>query len=193
MANMETLLQQSATLHQQLCPRQVLGVRIGMYAAELLDLDLPQSDKRVFTFVETDGCFADGVAVATGCWFGRRTLRLVDYGKAAATMIDTQTGKGWRLCPQPGARQQATHYVPNAPSRWHAQLEGYQVMPTHALLQAQAITLTISLDDLLARPHVRVRCEQCDEEIMNEREIRRNGHVLCRACAGDRYYLPPDA
>ncbi len=79
----------------------------------------------MFTFVETDGCFAESVAIATGCWFGRRTLRLVDYGTVAATVIDTHTGHGWRLWPQLSARQHAGQYAPNAASCWHAQLEGY--------------------------------------------------------------------
>jgi formylmethanofuran dehydrogenase subunit E len=43
------------------------------------------------------------------------------------------------------------------------------------LLQVQAITLTVSLAALIARPGVRVRCVQCGEEIMNEREIWRDG------------------
>jgi formylmethanofuran dehydrogenase subunit E len=38
MHDLQTLLAQSAALHNHLCPRQVLGVRMGMYAAELLDL-----------------------------------------------------------------------------------------------------------------------------------------------------------
>ena len=52
--------------------------------------ELPQTDKRLYTFVETDGCFADGVMVATGCSLGHRTLRLIDYGKVAATFVDTR-------------------------------------------------------------------------------------------------------
>jgi formylmethanofuran dehydrogenase subunit E len=50
---------------------------------------LPQNDKRLFAFVETDGCFYDGVAVASGCWVGHRTLRLMDYRKVAVTIVDT--------------------------------------------------------------------------------------------------------
>ena len=70
MAQLTDLLEQTVTLHHHLCPRQVLGVRMGMLAGELLGLELPQTDKRLITFVETDGCFADGVAVATGCTLG---------------------------------------------------------------------------------------------------------------------------
>jgi formylmethanofuran dehydrogenase subunit E len=89
MLALNQLLDRSAELHNHLCPRQVLGVRIGMYAGELLGLELPQTDKRLYTFVETDGCFADGVSVAAGCWLGRRTMRLMDYGKVAAVFVDT--------------------------------------------------------------------------------------------------------
>jgi formylmethanofuran dehydrogenase subunit E len=37
----------------------------------------------------TNGCFADGLSVATGCWLGRRTLRLVDCGRVGVTAVDT--------------------------------------------------------------------------------------------------------
>src|SRR5215210_7732568 len=90
-------LERTAALHDHLCPRQVLGVRIGMYAADLFGLDLPQSDKRLFTFVETDGCFADGVSVSTGCWMGHRTMRAIDYGKVAATFVDTRSMRSIRV------------------------------------------------------------------------------------------------
>jgi formylmethanofuran dehydrogenase subunit E len=80
-------------LHPRLCPRQVLGARIGLQAGALLGLDLPRADKRLLALVETDGCFADGVSVATGCWLGRRTLRLLDYGRVAAMLVDISTGR----------------------------------------------------------------------------------------------------
>ena len=95
--DIDTLLERSAALHRHLCPRQVLGVRTGLLAARLLDLPLPQDDKRVFAFVETDGCYADGVSVAAGCWLGKRTLRLFDRGKVAATLADTHTGRAFRI------------------------------------------------------------------------------------------------
>lgn len=114
-----------AKLHSRLCPRQVLGVRMGLHAAELLDVDVPQTDKRLFTLIEMDGCLADGISVATGCWFGRRTLRLIDYGKVAATVVDTYTERAIRVWPHPLARTRAAAYAPGAPTRWHAQLAGY--------------------------------------------------------------------
>jgi len=187
-AFLAALLQQSAALHRHLCPRQVLGVRMGLYAAELLGLALPQSDKRLFTIVETDGCFADGVSVATGCTLGHRTLRLADYGKVAATFADTQTGQAIRIAPRSGIRQEALHYAPGARNKWQAQLEGYQRMPAAELFTVQTVVLTLSLEKLISRPGVRTACEQCGEEIINEREVIVEGRVLCQACAGQGYY-----
>lgn len=182
------LLQRSAALHNHLCPRQVLGVRMGLWAGDLLGLVLPQSNKRLYTFVETDGCFADGVSVATNCWLGRRTLRLIDYGRVAATFVDTQTQRAIRIHPHPNARAAAVDYAPHERSRWHKMLLAYQMMPVDRLLCWCDVQLTIDLQALISRAGVRVECAGCGEEILNEREVLVEGKPLCRACADGAYY-----
>lgn len=186
------LLDATAALHDHLCPRQVLGVRMGMEAARLLHLDLPQarSHKRLLTIVETDGCFADGVSVATGCWLGHRTLRCVDLGKIAATFVDTHTGLAVRLCPAAEARALASSYAPDVESRWHAYLEGYQAMPADILLRADWVTLVVPVETLISSPDRRAVCDTCGEEIFNGREVVADGRTRCRACAGDPYGVP---
>jgi formylmethanofuran dehydrogenase subunit E len=186
--NLDDLLSQSSALHGHLCPRQVLGVRIGLLAGKLLGLDLPRHDRRLLAIVETDGCAADGVAVATGCWVGKRTLRVEDFGKVAATFVDTATERAVRIAPHDQARVQAVFYAPEATSRWEAQLLGYQRMPDDDLLTWQAVTLTTPVAKIFSQPGMRVLCDRCGEEVMNEREIVRDGVILCRACAGAAYY-----
>lgn len=185
---LEDLLAAVAALHDHLCPRQVLGVRLGMYAGTLLDLALPQRDKRLLTIVETDGCAADGIAVATGCWVGRRTLRVEDLGKVAATFVDTHRRRAVRIAPSPRARDLASQFAPEATNRWEAQLIGYQRMPDESLLGWQPVELITPVETLISRPGLRVICQRCGEEIMNEREVIRDGQVLCRGCAGSSYY-----
>lgn len=188
MTDLSHLLEQTAALHNHLCPRQVLGVRIGMYAAELLGVALPQSDKRVYAFVETDGCFADGVSVASGCWLGRRTMRLMDYGKVAATFVDTQTERAVRIWPSATSRTSAARYAAGGSGKWTAQLEGYQHMPAAELLEACAVDLSVRLREIISRPGLRVNCAVCGEEILNERELERDGAIVCMSCAGDSYW-----
>ncbi len=188
MKSLDLLLEETAALHPHLCPRQVLGVRMGMYAAILLGLDLPQTDKQLLTIVETDGCFLDGIAVATGCRTGRRSMRIEDYGKAAATFVDTVSGKAVRIVPARASRQLALEYAPEAEDKWHAMLIGYQHIPDADLFSYQFVHLTVSLDQLISRPGRRVNCEECGEEIINAREIRSGGQILCKSCAGESYY-----
>lgn len=185
---LKLLLKVSAERHEHLCPRQVLGVRMGMLAGRLLELPLPQSNKRLLTLVETDGCFADGVAVATGCELGHRTLRLVDYGKPAATFIDTTTRQAIRIAIHPDSRTQAVEYADGSLTPWRTYLAAYQVMPDDALFVSRPVSLNFSVAALVSEPRHRVNCAACGEEIINHREVVVNGETLCRACAGHAYY-----
>jgi formylmethanofuran dehydrogenase subunit E len=49
MVPMAQLLEQSAARHSHLCPRQVLGVRIGLLAGRVLGLDVPNAEKHFLT------------------------------------------------------------------------------------------------------------------------------------------------
>jgi len=193
MENLKELLEASARLHHHLCPRQVLGVRMGLLAGQVLGLELPQTDKRLLTIVETDGCAADGVAVATNCWVGRRTLRVEDYGKVAATFVDTLAERAIRIAPRPEARTSARKLAPQARNKWEAMLLGYQRLPAEALLTVERVELELAVAQLVSRPGLLVVCEACGEEIMNGREVWHEDLRLCRACAGQAYYHRPAA
>jgi formylmethanofuran dehydrogenase subunit E len=185
------LLEACAARHTRLCPRQVLGLRMGLLGAKTLGLDVPRPDKRLLVIAETDGCMADGLITATGCSVGRRTLRIVDYGKVAATFVDVETGRALRVSPRDGSRGAARDYAPEAENRWRAQLDGYKVMPDDELLSVQEVTLTFSLQALIGTEGYRVTCDACGEEIINQREVRVGERVLCRSCAGRTYYALP--
>jgi formylmethanofuran dehydrogenase subunit E len=182
------LLAESSALHRHLCPRQVLGAQMGLLAAELLGLDLPQSDKRLLTFVETDGCFTTGLSVATNCWVGRRTLRVEDYGKVAATFVDTQSGQTLRIAPNPVARACAAKYAPEAQNRWETMLLGYQRMAFADLFVWRPVVLTTPVEEIISHAGQRACCDRCGEEILNAREVVIGAATLCRHCAYGGYY-----
>ena len=191
MPTLAELLAASAGLHNgHLCPRQVLGVRMGLLGGSLLQLKVPQpaDSKRLLTIAETDGCAADGMAVATNCWVGRRTLRVEDCGKVAATFVDRNSGRAVRIVPQPAARSRAWEAAPGARNKWEAQLLGYQRLAFEQLFVAEAVQLNTPLELLLSHPGRRAVCEACGEEIMNGREVCHEETILCRACAGLAYY-----
>lgn len=190
MDDIQEYLARSATAHKNLCPRQVLGVRMGRYAARLLGFDPLQVDKRLLVIVETDGCFATGVSTSTRCTIGSRNLRIEDLGKAAATFTDTKLCRSVRIAPAPDARSLAEQYAPEVPDRWEAMLEGYQRIPDELLFSWQSVELLTSIEAIFSRPGVRTACQVCGEEIINEREVMCGGQVLCRSCAGFAYYTP---
>ena len=161
---------------------------MGLEAEHLLDLIVPRDDKRLLVIVETDGCFADGVSVSTGCGVGRRTLRVEDYGKVAATFIDIDAGKSVRIAPGRDARKLARGYAPQAQSRWQSQLIGYQQMPAEELFTWQPVTLVTPVAEIVGRPGSRTKCDECGEEIINQREIPEGNKVKCQSCGGDSYY-----
>lgn len=184
---LDDLLTLSATHHHKLCPRQILGVRIGLLAGRLLEIPLPQPEKRLLAISETDGCFVDGVSAATGCYVGRRTLRIEDYGKIAATFVDTRTGQAIRIAPQGSVRELAWEYAPSARNKWQAQLIGYQHIPDELLLHWQQVELTVPVKLIIGQAGKRVNCEICGEEVINQREVMHEGMILCKPCAGYSY------
>jgi formylmethanofuran dehydrogenase subunit E len=183
------LIEQCALRHSHLCPRQVLGLRMALAGGAALGLDLPRQDKALLVIAETDGCFVSGLEVAAGVAVGHRTLRVVDYGKIAATFVHTRMGKAVRIAPRLDVRLRALEYAPEEDKRhYFAQLVGYQRMPDAVLFSITPVVLTPPVESLISRAGVRVNCCVCGEEIINEREIVREGKVYCRGCVGEGYY-----
>ena len=187
------LLKQSSARHSHLCPRQVLGVRMGLAGLRTLGVPAPMPKKEALVFIETDGCFADGIEVATGANIGHRTLRVVDLGKIAATFVNVETGLALRLAPRLDVRLRALEFAPQVKQKYRAQLKGYQVMPEAELFSFQQVTLQPDLAEVISRMGLRAKCAQCGEEIINGREVHAEGNVLCRTCAWGSYYRPGEA
>lgn len=186
--NIQPLLEKSARDHSHLCPRQILGVRLGLAGLSVLGFDESPAGKRLLVITETDGCFADGLSAATNCTVGHRTLRVEDYGKVAAVFVDVKTGCAFRVAPVLDVRQKAYRYAPDEPRHYFAQMQAYKVMPADEMFTVSEVQLATSIDAIVSQPGVRVNCDVCGEEIMNEREVHQNGLTLCHTCAYGGYY-----
>ena len=193
LAEIDELCRLSAGRHDHLCPKQVLGVRIGVAALERFGVGPRPEGKRFLVFVETDGCFASGVEAATGAAVDHRTLRVEDCGKLAATIVDTTSGEAYRFVPKSGVRTLGCCYAPEAANEYQAQILGYQRMPIEELCDVTAVCLKVPVKRIVSMPGRRTVCAVCGEEIINEREVVVDGKTLCKTCAGDGYYVPLDA
>lgn len=188
MTDLKTLLEISSSDHNHLCPRQILGVRMGLLGMRSLGFEEPPAKKQLLVIVETDGCFADGVTAATGCTVGHRTMRVEDYGKTATVFVDTATGLSVRVAPALDVRARAYEYAPDEPRHYFAQMQAYQIMPDEVMFTARPVGLNTPVAAIVSRPGMRVSCSNCGEEIMNEREVKVGELTLCRTCAEGGYY-----
>jgi formylmethanofuran dehydrogenase subunit E len=186
--DLANLLQKSASDHSHLCPRQVLGVRMGLAGLNALGVEAPINAKTMLIIIETGGCFADGIRVATGATVGHRTMRVEDLGKIAATFTCLKDGKSLRLVPRSDIRRRALAYAPQEKRHYFAQLKGYQLMPDEELFTFTEVELVTSAQQIISHQKARAQCSQCGEEIINEREVVVDGKVLCQSCAYGGYY-----
>ncbi len=195
MRTLEEWLEDAAAFHGHLCPGQILGVRMALLGCRLLGLNPedPGDRRGLIVYVEIDRCLTDAIATVTGCRLGRRTLKHIDYGKAAATFVDTRTGRAARIVARDDARETALHLAPPGLSKTAAQRHAYRIMADEDLFRVQWVQVTIPPEDLPGHPLRRVFCARCGEGINDGREVVRDGLMLCRACAGEPYYTPLDA
>jgi formylmethanofuran dehydrogenase subunit E len=182
----DELLEEAVRFHGHCCPGQVLGVRMAVAGCREVGIERPRgAGKRLVVLVEIDRCATDAIQALTGVSLGRRTLKHVDYGKMAATFVDTASGRAVRVAARDDARQAAMLHAPAAPDARSAQITAYGCMAEAHLLDVAPVDV---LPGWLDRPRVRVRCAACGEGVSYGREIVRGGRPLCRACAGERYY-----
>jgi formylmethanofuran dehydrogenase subunit E len=191
MRTFDHYLEMATTMHRGCaCPGQVLGTRMALLGCRLLEVDPPDQEKRLFVFVEMDRCFADAVAAVTGCRLGKRTLRHLDYGKAACTFYDERSGRAVRILAREDARDRVRLYAQADMEKYAAQVHAYRVMPDDELFVMQEVLVEIPAENRPGRPISRVTCSRCGEGINDRREVVREGQVLCRACANGTYYRP---
>lgn len=189
MKSLEEYLELAAQNHGHMCPGQVLGVRMAMRGLKELGIDNPlEHRKRMVTYVEIDRCATDAVSLVTGCSLGRRSLKFMDFGKVAATFVDLQTGRAVRVAARDDSRAKAKGMFPELADAHRQQLQAYKVMPDSDLFAVEKVRVNLKDEDLPGGSRSRVACEQCGEGINNGRERNVAGRILCRHCAGERYY-----
>lgn len=174
--------------HGHMCPGQVLGVRMAMLGCCLLGIEEPKAGKRLIVFVEIDRCAADAINTVTGCRLGKRTLKYRDFGKLAATFLNTETDEAVRVVALEAARALAQQHFSHLPTKKAQQLAAYQTLPDQQLFHWQRVRVSLPAADQPGHPHARVLCAECGEGINDHREVEQHGRTLCRACAGARYY-----
>jgi formylmethanofuran dehydrogenase subunit E len=192
MKTLDQYLEDAAAAHGHLCAGQVLGVRMAMFGLKTLGLEDPQGKdrKRIVTFVEIDRCATDAVMVVTGCRLGKRALKFRDWGKVAATFVDVETGKAVRVAARESSKALAKSLHPEIADKNQQQMLAYRELTDDQMFQIQWVRVPLPAEEFPGYKGERVVCDSCGEGINFRRELRRQGKILCRACAGESYYEP---
>ena len=192
MKTLDEYLEDAAVAHGHLCAGQVLGVRMAMFGLKTLGLNDPQGKdrKRIVTFVEIDRCATDAVMVVTGCRLGKRGLKFRDWGKVAATFLDTETGKAIRVAARESSKALARSLHPEVQDKNQQQMMAYRELSDDQMFQTQWVRVPLPPEEFPGYKGERIVCESCGEGINFRREVRRDGKILCRGCAGESYFEP---
>jgi formylmethanofuran dehydrogenase subunit E len=191
MKQFHELLEASAAAHGHLCPGQVVGVRMAMLGCRLIGLSEPtrrEQIKKLIVYVEMDRCTADAVAHVTGVKLGRRSLKFVDYGIMAATFLNLESGKAFRVVSTEEARDLAAVYAPEVSGKSRQQLTAYCRMPDSVLFRVQQVRVPIRPVELPGPTQRKVACSRCGQVVRDGREIDVEGKALCRPCAKGAYF-----
>jgi formylmethanofuran dehydrogenase subunit E len=161
------------------CAGLVLGTRLALAGAAALGVEVPDTKKRLIVLSETDRCAVDGIQAVTGCRPGKRTLRVLDYGKLAATFIDEHGGRSIRVAVHGDLRERVGA---RGEGRHEAQRAAYATWPEQSLFTFQEVSRELSQFDRPGPPRARVNCVTCGEEVSDARHVETESGPQCRPC-----------
>lgn len=193
MKDFETLLKGSASDHGHLCPGQVVGVRMAMEGCRLIGLENPDKlpeIKKLIVYVEMDRCATDAIAHVTGARLGHRSLKFIDNGIMAATFVNLETGKAFRIVSTEASRDLTKIYAPEITEKREQQLIAYKRMPIDVLFHIEEVRVTVNAADMPGPTRFKAVCQNCGQMVRDKREIIKNDRILCRPCAFGTYYQP---
>ncbi len=189
--SLDACLEAARAVHGDVCAGIAIGTRMAMAGLKAIGIEDPRGKDRkgLMVFVEIDRCATDAIMAITGCQPGKRTMKIYDYGKMAATFLNLKTGKAVRLTVRETGRGKRENQGPDAPSAGSPGVDFYKTLPEDELLRIEEVSVPLRPEDLPGKPVRVVICDKCGERVMDMREEQKDGHTLCRPCATDaRYY-----
>lgn len=187
-------LASSAEAHGHLCAGQVVGVRMARLGGRLIGLKLPcdgRDIKKLIVWVEMDRCTADAVAHTTGAKLGRRSLKHRDYGIMAATFLNLETGRAFRIISTEEARDLIDVYAPELAGNPVRKIEAYKRMPEGVLFKVQEVRVDLPEEDLPGPTRFKATCAECGQVVRDGRELIIDGKPFCRPCGEGAYFSEP--
>jgi len=190
--DLDARLEDARKFHGDLCAGITVGTRMTLLGLKAIGIGDPKGkDRKDFmAFVESYRCPADAVLAVAGCQPGKRTLRVLDYGKTAATFVNLKTGKAVRVSmnekDDDKTQEKTREMIEQNPHT-----KEWALQPAENLFDIREVKVDIKPEHLPGKPLRIVTCSVCGERVMDCREIRKDGKIYCRSCAGGESYYSP--
>lgn len=177
----ETLVEQAGKFHGDICHGIRIGTRMTMSGLRRIGITDPKGEdrKKLMVFVEIDRCTTDAIMALTGCRPGKRTMKIRDYGKMAATFINLDTGKATRVVVK-GNKKPLEANTDGKPDLAN--------VPEDELFSITEVEVPLRPEDMPGKPLHRVPCSHCGETIMDGREVQSGDESLCVPCSSATDY-----
>jgi len=195
MESIDTLLKECERLHGHMCAGQLLGTRMALLGCRLIGVDDPRGAdrKKLIVWVEIDRCMTDAISAVTGVRLGKRSLKYVDYGKVAATFLNTESNRAVRIVASESSRALADERYSDIADKRQRQFRAYSEATDDELFKTELVSVELRDLDAPGSPRSRVICAVCGEGVNDGREvIGPDGDALCRGCDQGTYYSKID-
>ena len=103
---------------------------------------------------------------------------------------DLEADRAVRVVALESSKQRASEMFPEITGRNAQQMRAYREMPDDELFRSQWVRVKLGPEEFPGFKGERAICAQCGEGINFKREVVRDERVLCKSCAGERYYEP---
>jgi formylmethanofuran dehydrogenase subunit E len=191
-------LEEAVRFHGHLCGGQIIGVRMALAGLRELGLRDPKGAdrKKLLVIVEIDRCATDAIISVTGLTPGKRSLKIKDFGKMAATFVDLEADRAVRVSVRASSRRKEEELAAGLVGEQdekQAHLRALQLMDEADLLDIRKVRVHLDPSDLPGPPLGVAVCALCGESVLDLREEMHNGQPVCRPCAAGRTYYSFDS
>ncbi|BBO81045.1 formylmethanofuran dehydrogenase subunit E [Desulfosarcina ovata subsp. sediminis] len=193
MKSFNQLLSESVERHGHLCAGQVIGVRMAMLGCRLVGIEDPKDaaySKKLIVFVEIDRCATDAIESVTGCRMGKRTLKFKDFGINAATFVNLDTQRAFRIVSTERSRKLCKDFAPTVLDPKRQQIEGYKSMPDELLFDVWPVRVSLAEWDMPGPPRRHSVCTRCGQMVRDGKEFKVGNEILCGPCSEESYFFP---
>lgn len=109
----------------------------------------------------------------------------------AATFVNLETDKAFRVLSTEEARSLVSVYAPDAEGKSAQQLEAYKRMPNSVLFRVEKVRIKLDECDLPGPTRSKAVCSNCGQVVRDRREAVVDDKILCRPCTQDCYFSHP--